>query len=429
MLRIAVDEITPRIRYVFDIVQLFRSVDFQLILIKDLKEEEQVYCYSQQLSVRDKGLKASVLLYEDTWRKSERTKGIFGDEECLIFKGIVDPLAAVFYHLTRMEEYNYTNYDKHGRFRFEDSFINQFNWETKLMTERWIDVFLKDVFYQMGTAPVTVEAALKLQLTFDIDNTFAFKWKPVSRIFGSYFKDLIRFDFKRMIAKTQTFLGWRRDPYDTFDKIKFFQMKGIDVQLFWLLGDFDVFDRNVPNTSKKHLNFIRQLGKELNIGLHPSYASNSNNEKLATEKQILEIVLEKPVDKSRQHFLKLQFPFTYQRNMEVGLKADYTLGFGDALGFRAGTLRCFPFFDVSENKQYDFWIHPFAYMDGTLKDYLRLSLEESKKALLPLIEEAKLFGGNFITIWHNETISDWYSWKGWTEVIEFTQRNIYEANN
>lgn len=429
MLKIAVDKITPRICYVFDIVKLFRCVDFQLVLIKDLKEGEQAYYYSQRLPAENKGLKAAALLYEDTWRKPELTKGMFGDEECLLFEGIVDPLAAVFYHLTRMEEYNYTNYDKHGRFQFKDSFVNQFNWVTKLMTERWIDIFLKDVFNQLEISPITAETSLKLQLTFDIDNTFAFKWKPASRIFGSYFKDLGRFDFKRIIVKTQTLLGWRKDPYDTFDKIKSFQMDGIDVQLFWLLGDFGTFDRNVSNTSKKHLDFIRKLGKELNIGLHPSYASNANNEKLANEKQLLEKVLGKPVDKSRQHFLKLQFPSTYRRNMQVGLKADYTLGFGDVLGFRAGTLRCFPFFDISENKQHDFWIHPFAYMEGTLKEYLQLSFEESKKVLLPLIKEAKLFGGNFITIWHNETISNWHSWKGWVELIDFTQRNIYEINN
>ena len=429
MLKVAVDKITPRICYVFDIIRLFRRVDFQPVLIEYLKEEEQAYFYSQELSVENKGLKASVLLYEDAWRVPGLTKGMFEGEECLAFEGVADPLAAIFYHLTRMEEYNYTNYDKHGRFQFKDSFVNQFNWETKLMTERWIDIFLKDVFFQLQIFPITVEASLKLRLTFDIDNTFAFKWKPASRILGSYFKDLMRLDFKRIAVKTQTLLGCRKDPYDTFDKIKSFQMNGIDVQLFWLLGDFGAFDRNVPNTSKKHLNFIRQLGKELNIGLHPSYASNTNSERLSNEKQLLEKVLGRPVDKSRQHFLKLQFPFTYQRNMEAGLKADYTLGFGDALGFRAGTLRCYPFFDISENKQYDVWIYPFVYMDGTLREYLRFSLEESKRALLPLIEEAKRFGGDFISIWHNETISDWSDWKGWVELIDFTQRNIYETDN
>lgn len=428
MLKIAVDRITPRICYVFDIVKLFRGIDFQLILVEDVKEGEHVYFYSQPLPAESKGLKASKLLYEDTWRIPELTKEMFGKEECLAFEEVVDPLAAIFYHLTRMEEYNYTNYDKHGRFQFKDSFVNQFNWGAKLMTERWIDAFLKDVFCQLELPELVVNPILKFQLTFDIDNTFAFKWKPVPRIIGSYFKDLIRFDFRRIAAKTLTFMGLRKDPYDTFNKIKSFQMDGVDVQLFWLLGDFDTFDRNVSNTSGKHLNFIRHLGKELAIGLHPSYASNSNDKKLSKEIQLLERSLGRHIDKSRQHFLKLQFPLTYQRNMKAGLNRDYTLGFGDALGFRAGTIRCFPFFDVFENKQYDFWIHPFAYMDGTLKEYLQLSLEDSKKSIQLLIEEAKLFGGNFIVIWHNETISEWHNWKGWSELIDFTRKSIDETN-
>jgi hypothetical protein len=34
------------------------------------------------------------------------------------------------------------------------------------------------------------------------------------------------------------------------------------------------------------------------------------------------------------------------------------------------------------------------------------------------VKEIKNVNGEFITVWHNETLSDWREWKGWKEVYE-----------
>jgi hypothetical protein len=68
-------------------------------------------------------------------------------------------------------------------------------------------------------------------------------------------------------------------------------------------------------------------------------------------------------------------------------------------------------------------------MDGTLKEYQKWSVEQSKIEIQKLIQEALLFGGEFSAIWHNETISDWDDWKEWSSLIEFTNTKIHEAKN
>lgn len=425
---IVVDEITPRLRYVFDRIRDFRGVDFHLEVANELLQKEGYY-YSQSWSSSQKGMKAAKLLFEKQLFDGKLSSSCFQEEDCLAFDEVTDPLAAIFYHLSRMEEYNYTNYDKHGRFQAKDSFLVRYGWAKKLMTERWMDAFLKDYSQQMEIPFPNYDKTLNLTLTFDIDNTFAFKWKPATRIIGSYFKDLLRFDFQRIRTKTAVLFGGRKDPYDTFDKIIEYATDGTKVQLFWLLGDFDEFDRNVANTSPKHLAFIQQLGTKIPIGLHPSYASNSSDEKLKKEKEILEKVQGKKVLSSRQHFLKLQFPVTYERNISVGFQEDYTLGFGDIIGFRAGTIRKHPFFNILKNREEKYWIHPFSYMDGTFKDYLVLNNAEAEKEIIEITDESHRFGGDFIVIWHNETISEWHNWKGWSYLIEFTKRRIYETND
>jgi hypothetical protein len=116
----------------------------------------------------------------------------------------------------------------------------------------------------------------------------------------------------------------------------------------------------------------------------------------------------------------MKFPQTYQNLLKEGIKEDFTMGFADAVGFRNGTTHAFTWFDLSENKQTDLIVRPFAYMDGTLNEYLKLTPVEAKSKIDLLFNEVKQFGGDFIFLWHNETIGDYGIWKGWSSVLEYT---------
>lgn len=63
-------------------------------------------------------------------------------------------------------------------------------------------------------------------------------------------------------------------------------------------------------------------------------------------------------------------------------------------------------------------VHPFAYMDGTLREYLHLSADEAVKEVEFLKREVKNVNGEFIGIWHNTSLTDTGEWEGWREVYE-----------
>lgn len=94
------------------------------------------------------------------------------------------------------------------------------------------------------------------------------------------------------------------------------------------------------------------------------------------------------------------------------------MGYAEQTGFRAGTARTFKWFNLRKNETTDLVIHPFVYMDGTLKEYLNLSPKEAVLRIAQLYKEVQKFGGAFCFLWHNETIGGYQHWKDYHSVFK-----------
>lgn len=103
--------------------------------------------------------------------------------------------------------------------------------------------------------------------------------------------------------------------------------------------------------------------------------------------------------------------------MYTGIKNDYTMGFADQCGFRAGTCIPFYFYDLDLEMTSSLKVHPFVIMDGTLKEYMKLNQEQSLQLFHYYKNEIKAVGGNFTILCHNNTFSDFGEWKNWKQVF------------
>jgi signal transduction histidine kinase len=92
------------------------------------------------------------------------------------------------------------------------------------------------------------------------------------------------------------------------------------------------------------------------------------------------------------------------------------MGYADYAGFRASICTPFPFYDLDQDLPTNLVIHPFAVMDGTLKDYMKLSPEKATETINELISEVKRVGGTFMPLWHNQSLNNEDEWKGWLDV-------------
>jgi hypothetical protein len=92
-------------------------------------------------------------------------------------------------------------------------------------------------------------------------------------------------------------------------------------------------------------------------------------------------------------------------------------------GFRAGTCLPFKFYNLSLEKEMPLEIHPFIVMDITLKQYLGFDPETASEEIIRLIKTTRAVNGTFTSLWHNESLSEKGSWKGWRKVFEKMTEN------
>jgi hypothetical protein len=139
---------------------------------------------------------------------------------------------------------------------------------------------------------------------------------------------------------------------------------------------------------------------------------------LKKEKERLETITNTPMEKSRQHYLRFSLPETYQNLIDLEINEDYSMGYASHVGFRASTCTPFYFYDLDFEIQTPLKIIPFALMDTTLNDYMELTPRQSLGKIRELKNEVKAVNGTFVTLFHNESSSNYLRWKGWSKVYE-----------
>ena len=328
-----------------------------------------------------------------------------------------DVFSAIFYLISRMEEYDSSQFDIHGRFVANQSILVKEKQQFNPVVDQWVFRLLEQINHHFNSN-YTIKRNFKQYCTIDIDNAYAFKYKGILRTAASTLKDGLTKPTK-LKQRWGTHMRNLKDPYDTYSYIQHFSKnQKLEVLFFFLLGDYAQYDKNIRFDHPKMISLIKQLGNTSTIGIHPSYASNKNPKMIGKEKQRLEHILGKSVHHNRFHFLKFSLPKSYQQLLACGISDDYSMGYADQIGFRAGTCTPFNFYDLENEVQTDLKVHPFAYMDGVLNDHLKLNTEMALDTVQILRKNVVEVKGTFTSIWHNESLSNVDRWSGWQEVFE-----------
>ena len=78
----------------------------------------------------------------------------------------------------------------------------------------------------------------------------------------------------------------------------------------------------------------------------------------------------------------------------------------------------YKWFDLEHNEQTELNIHTSVIMEGTLRDYNQVNANNALNTSLQLMSEVKKYGGEFISIFHNNFLGNDKQFKGWREMYD-----------
>ena len=183
-----------------------------------------------------------------------------------------------------------------------------------------------------------------------------------------------------------------------------------------MLSEYTTYDTNISPSSFVYKSLIKSIADYVDVGLMPSHFTMKNGVKLKKEKDRMDQVVNRPILKSRHHYVRMILPDTYQNLVELGIEEDYSMGYMDDTGFRASTCTPFYFYDLDFEIQIPIKLFPFAVSELTLIKQFNYVPAVAKSKINELIDEVKNVDGTFIMIFHNKTLAKNSHNQNWNQV-------------
>lgn len=425
MLLVYTHKITPRVSYVFKHICL-RILGIQVSFTTTVEEfiahDSLKMSYAKQPLGNELFVRCHELLFEQglsdldihvhNWK---HTKGFFQTNErsALPF----DIFAATFYLLSRYEEYLPHVKDEYGRYLGTESLAYKNNFLNQPVVDIWAYFFQESLQAQFPEYEFKGRDYI-IQPIIDVPMAFCYRQKGLLRTFGGTLNDLYRLRLRKFYQRYMVLSRFQRDPYDTFKWIVTKQKQTPQKFLvFFLIGDYSTYDKNININRKEFVSLIKYVSDYCNVGLKVSYFALDSLEILKKEKQKMESIVNHELTASRNSFSKLNLPESYRNLIELEVKQDFTMGYINLLGFRAGTCTPFQFYDLDYEVQTPLQINPFHLFDSAL--LRRSSLLDKKEELQRLIAEVKKVNGIFAPVFHNHSFNNEERWKGFRDLFSF----------
>lgn len=412
MLLIYTQKVTPRIIYVFKHIFtriLGVSVGFTSKIEEFVAHEGMKLSYGKQSLGNEVFIQNVDLLLEQGISDLEVKVQQWDEVPCFFSVSEnssipFDIFAASFYLLSRYEEYLPHVKDLEGRFPASESLASQEDFLEIPVIDVWAYKFSKVLQYKFPGYDFP-ERKYSTENIIAVTEAFCYKKKGAVRVLLGFIEDIFQLKPKYVLHRVQVMLKLKRDPYDVYDRIlRFLKKYKISLKFMFQVSDFSTHDRNINHNRLELQSMIKSVADYAEVGLQPGFYANQKFKVLKEEKNRLENILKRPVISAINNKYNLLLPDTYNHMVELEFQNDYSMGFPEKIGFRAGTCTPFLFYDLNFEITTPLKVHPYVI---NIQAMHKLKETEIEYKVLEIMRQIKMVEGNLITVFSNQDFSEY----------------------
>ncbi len=433
MLLVHTQKVTPRVSYTFKQICkriLGLDVDLTSKIETFIAHDGPKFSYGKQPLGKELYFQSVDLLFEHGLNDVDVQVSKWEDTMCFfdvkheISALPYDIFAASFYLLTRYEEYLPHVKDAMGRFPATESIAYQYGFLQDPVVDIWAFKFMKILLEKYPNLEFE-QRKFSIMPILAVSETFAYKNKGILRSIGGGIRDLWNLKLDEFTDRFRTLLGLKKDPYDIFDFVIDLQKnKKRKAKVLFGIGDYSNYEKNIGYNKPQHRTVIKHIGDYVDVGLKASYEAVCELTVLKKEKERIESILNRKLKYSMCSFFKIKLPEAYRNFIELEVGEDYSMGYSENSGFRAGTCTPFMFYDLDYEVQTPLVVYSFCFSNlGQRED--KSTEEEVRSELNAYMDRIKEVKGTFIPVFGNTLFSDIYHQSFWKSIFKF----IWDIDN
>jgi len=315
-----------------------------------------------------------------------------------------DIFAASFYLLARYEEYLPHVKDEFGRFPASESLAFKKDFITSPVVDIWAYKF-KELLNRRFPDIELRKRQYDATTIISVSHVFNFKNKGFLRTLTGTVIDISLLKLSRVSDRIKVLLRLKKDPYNVFeDLISFIKEHKAKMVFMFQLSDFNVYDRNINHNRLNYKSIIKYMADYSKVGLRLGYFAVKEMKALKSEKKRFENIIHGPLQNVLNSKYNLMLPEHYSYLNELEITHDYSMGYPQTPGFRAGTTTPYLFFDINMEVTTPLTVHPYIFHSQICDSKSQAELE---LIIDGMANQLKLVGAPFVSVFKNRDFSEY----------------------
>lgn len=272
-----------------------------------------------------------------------------------------DIFSAAFYMLSRYEEYLPHQSNADGFFPATASLAYKNNFLHQPVVDFWaykLKTILQEHFPDLSFS----QRKFDKKYVLSVAELYKYKKKGMMRNLGGGIRDLVRLRIKSVFERIRTQFIWVKDPYDVYKELlQFSKQQKINWNFMFQLSDFSIHNKNIGYNRPTYHAMIKSMGDYGKIGLLVGYEAVFDLKTLRKEKARWEQIANRELKMALTNDYGVRLPDMYNNYDACEIGNDYSMGFPDKIGFRAGTCTAFQYYELKLERISPLTIHPTAF--------------------------------------------------------------------